>query len=110
MTEDLLSAFFAQNMVVPTTKQAWEQFRMDIADSAALLFTPTYIDSVESIANPLDLPVSLLVRDMQPREYDFIVNIDSSGVHPFPPQQILSFSSCHHQLPTSLYPPGTKAL
>ena len=54
---------------------------MDIADSAALLFTPTYVDSVESISNPLELPVSLLVRDMQPREYDFIVSIDSSGVH-----------------------------
>jgi hypothetical protein len=82
MTEDLLASFFEQNMVVPTTKKAWEQLRMDIADSAALLFTPTYVDSFESIANPLDLPVSLLIRDMQPREYDFMVNIDSHGVHP----------------------------
>lgn len=79
MTEDLLNAFFAQDMVVPTTKAAWEQFREDIADSAALLFTPTYVDSLEGVANPLDLPVSLLVRDMQPREYDYIVNIDGSG-------------------------------
>lgn len=82
MTEDLLKAFFAQHMVVPTTKRSWEHFRMDIADSAALLFTPTYLDTAESITNPLELPVSLLVRDMQPREYDFIVNMDSSGVHP----------------------------
>jgi hypothetical protein len=79
MLEDLLDAFFVEQMVVPTSKLAWEELRADIAACASLMFTPTYLDHQIQRMNPLDLPVSLLVRDMQAREYDFFVTLDSSG-------------------------------
>ena len=84
MSEDVLEAFFKQNMVVPTTKYGWELFRRELADAVALLFTPTYLDTVEAVTNPTELSVSYLIRDMQAREYDFSGTLDNSGVHPYP--------------------------
>lgn len=77
MRSDLLDAMFRQNMTVPTHRVCWERFRQDLAGACAQLFSPAVLQSAS--CSPLDLPVSLLVKDTGMREYDFTVSVDSQG-------------------------------
>lgn len=79
MQEDLLQAMFEQQMTVPTHRTCWERFRQDMASAYAQLFTPEVMQTLSS--SPLDIPVSLLVKDVAVREYDFSVSVSSQGAH-----------------------------
>lgn len=78
MQDDLLQAMFEQQMTVPTHRSSWERFRQDMASAYAQLFTPEVLQTLSS--SPLDVPVSLLVKDIAIREYDFSVSVTSQGV------------------------------
>ena len=89
MQTDMLSSMFNERMVVPTHKASWELLRQDMAAAFAQLCTPEVMQSVTT--SPLDMQMSLLVKDISMREYDFALSVNSTGAHPFPLWHHLSF-------------------
>lgn len=88
MRSDLLECLFQQQMTVPTHRNSWERFRLDLAGAFAQLFSPAVMQALPSC--PLELPVSLLIKDIAMREYDFSVSVNSQGA----PSLALSDLSC----------------
>eukprot|EP00892_Ulva_mutabilis_P010617 jgi/Ulvmu1/7928/UM004_0160.1 len=79
MLDEIVDACVSSQMHVPCDLSGWERLRQGIAQAISLSFTASVFQEGGSVQSPLELPVGLLIKDQEPREYDFIATISADG-------------------------------
>lgn len=81
MLDEIVDACVSSKMHVPCDLSGWERLRQSIAQAISLAFAPSMLETPGIVQSPFDTFVALLIKDQEPREYDFTATITESGAH-----------------------------
>jgi hypothetical protein len=80
MLDEYIDAIIVAGMHVACTREAWEGVRRAVGNAMATAFDPAIVyPAGQEVAWPLDQPISLLIRDNEPRGYDFEARVTATG-------------------------------
>lgn len=79
MLDEIVDACVSSKMHVPCDLSGWERLRQSIAQAISLAFAPSILETPGIVQSPFDTFVALLIKDQEPREYDFTATITESG-------------------------------
>jgi len=81
MLDEIVDACVSSQMHIPCDLSGWERLRQSIAQAISHSFTSGFGTHGNELS-PLELPVGLLIKDQEPREYDFAATVTAAGVPP----------------------------
>jgi hypothetical protein len=79
MVDDLVQVMVESGMHVPSNREGWRRMCLYVGSAVAASFSASMFSKSALIQSPLEEPIGLLVRDSDPREYDFVAHITSDG-------------------------------
>lgn len=79
MLDEIVDACVSSQMHVPCDLSGWERLRQSIAQAISLAFTPSIFITPGAVLSPFESRVALLIKDQEPREYDFTAVITAVG-------------------------------